>query len=193
MMNYVWAVMILIGIIYAAMSGNVNQLTQGIIDEAKAAVMLCITLVGVVAMWTGLMKIAERAGIIAALTRRLEPVLKFLFPRIPKHHLARKYIATNLIANMLGLGWAATPAGLNAMKELQKLNKNKEVASIEMCTFLIINISSVQLVSINMLAYRSQFGSHNPAEIIGPSLIATAISTIVGVFFCKIMMKVKKN
>lgn len=193
MMNYVWAVMILIGIIYAAMSGNINQLTQGILDEAKAAVMLCITLVGVVAMWTGLMKIAEKAGVITALTRRLEPVLMFLFPRIPKNHLARKYIATNLIANMLGLGWAATPAGLNAMKELQKLNKNKEVASIEMCTFLIINISSVQLVSINMLAYRSQFGSHNPAEIIGPSLVATAISTLVGVIFCKIMMKVKNN
>lgn len=193
MMNYVWAIMILIGIIYASISGNIDQLTQGIIDEAKGAVTLCITLVGVIAMWTGLMKIAERAGIITSLTRRLGPVLKFLFPRIPENHMARKYIATNLIANMLGLGWAATPAGLNAMKELQKLNRNKEVASIEMCTFLIINISSVQLLSINMIAYRSQFGSNNPAEIIGPSLIATIFSTIVGVIFSKLMMKVSDH
>ncbi len=193
MMNYVWAVMILIGVLYAAITGRTDKLTVGILDEAKAAVTLCITLLGIIAMWTGVMKIAERAGIINALTRQLGPVLKFLFPRIPENHLARKYIATNLIANFLGLGWAATPAGLNAMKELQKINKNKEEASIEMCTFLIINISSVQLISINIIAYRSQFGSNNPTEIIGPSIIATIISTLVGVIFCKIMMKVNTN
>ncbi|MBC7961051.1 MAG: nucleoside recognition protein [Vallitaleaceae bacterium] len=193
MMNYVWAVMILIGIVYAALSGNINLITQGIIDEAKAAVALCITLVGIIAMWTGMMKIAEKAGIIESLTRKIAPILKFLFPRVPEHHMARKYIATNLIANFLGLGWAATPAGLNAMKELQKLNKGSQIASIEMCTFLIINISSIQLLSINMIAYRNQFGSANATEIIGPAFIADLISTIVGVAFCKIMMKVRDN
>lgn len=193
MINFVWAFMILIGIIYAAISGNINHITQGVIDEAKAAVALCITLVGIIAMWTGLMKVAEKAGIIGALTRKISPILTFLFPKVPKNHLARKYIATNLIANFLGLGWAATPAGLNAMKELQKLNKGSSIASIEMCTFLIINISSIQLLSINMIAYRNQFGSANPTEIVGPALIADLISTIVGVIFCKIMMQVRDH
>lgn len=190
MINYVWAIMIIIGVIFAAITGNINDATQGILEEAKAAVSLCITLVGIIAMWTGLMKIAEEAGIIESLTKKMSPILQFLFPNIPKSHLARKYIATNFIANMLGLGWAATPAGLNAMKELQKLNRNKNVASVEMCTFLIINISSVQLISINMIAYRTQFGSKNPTEIIGPALLATIVSTIVGVIYSKVMMKV---
>jgi spore maturation protein A len=193
MINYLWAILIILGVFYGSMTGTLGQVTQGAIEEAKAAVSLGITLVGVIAMWTGLMKIAERAGIIQGLTRYMAPILKFLFPNIPERHMARKHIATNIIANMLGLGWAATPAGLNAMKELQKLNKNKEIASIEMCTFLIINISSVQLVSINIIAYRTQFGSLNPTEIIGPSIVATMVSTIVGVIFCKIMMKVKSN
>lgn len=192
MINYLWAIMILIGIIYAAFSGNLGNVTHGAIEEAKEAVKLAVTLVGVIAMWTGLMKVAEKSGVIQVLTKKLEPFLNFLFPRIPKRHPARKYISTNIIANILGLGWAATPPGLEAMKELQKLNKDKEKASIEMCTFLIINISSVQLISVNMLAYRTEYGSKNPAEIIGPALIATIISTLVGIIFCKIMMKVKK-
>ncbi|PKM51143.1 MAG: nucleoside recognition protein [Firmicutes bacterium HGW-Firmicutes-7] len=193
MINYLWAILIVLGVLYGSLTGTLGEVTLGAIEEAKAAVALGVTLIGVVAMWTGLMKIAERAGVIQALTRYMAPVLKFLFPNIPERHLARKHIATNIIANMLGLGWAATPAGLNAMKELQKLNKDKEVASIEMCTFLIINISSVQLISINMIAYRIQFGSDNPTEIIGPALIATIVSTIVGVIFCKFMMKVKTH
>lgn len=191
MINYLWAILIIIGVLYGSLTGTLGQVTQGAIEEAKSAVSLGITLVGIIAMWTGLMKIAEKAGIIKGLTRYMSPILRFLFPNIPKGHMARKHIATNLIANMLGLGWAATPAGLKAMKELQKLNRNKEEASIEMCTFLIINISSVQLISINIIAYRTQFGSANPTEVIGPSIVATLVSTIVGVIFAKIMMKVK--
>lgn len=193
MLNYLWAIMILIGIIYASFTGNLGQVTQGAIEEAKGAVSLGITLVGIIAMWTGIMKIAEKAGIIEGLTKRLSGILNFLFPNIPKNHLARKYISTNLIANMLGLGWAATPPGLMAMKELQKLNKNKNIASIDMCTFLIINISSVQLISINMIAYRTEFGSANPTEVIVPALIATTFSTFIGVVFSKLMMKVNKS
>lgn len=193
LMNYLWAFMILIGIIYACISGNMAAVTQGILEEARAAVSLCITLTGIIAMWTGLMKIAERAGILAYITKKLSPFLSFLFPDIPKDHIARKYIATNMIANLVGLGWAATPPGLLAMKELKKLNHDQEIASVEMCTFLIINISSIQLVSMNILAYRAQYGSINPAEIIGPSLFATLINTIVGIVFCKIMMRVVKS
>lgn len=193
MINYLWAFMILVGIAYAAISGNLSDVTLSIISESKAAINLGITLFGIISMWTGVMKIAEKVGLIDSLTRKLSPVLTFLFPRLNKNSLARKYIATNLIANVLGLSYAATPPGLKAMKELQKINKDKEVASTEMITFLIINISSVQLISMNMIAYRTEYGSANPAEIIGPSLFATAISTIVGVIFVKIMMKVSKQ
>lgn len=192
MLNYLWGVMILVGIVYGAFTGNLAAVTQGTLDSTKEAVDLCIRLVGAIAMWTGIMKIAERAGIIAGLTKRLDPLLRFLFPRIPSKHPAKKYIATNIIANVLGLGWAATPPGLKAMEELQKLNKVKDRASMEMCTFLIINISSVQLISINIIAYRSEYGSLNPSEIIGPALIATFVSTITGIIFCKIMMRGSK-
>jgi spore maturation protein A len=193
MLNYIWGIMILIGIIYAAFTGNLDSVTQGTMNSTNDAVNLCIRLVGAISMWTGIMKIAEKAGIIAGLTRRLEPFLNFLFPRIPRKHPAKKYIATNIIANMLGLGWAATPPGLKAMEELQKLNKDKKRASIEMCTFLIINISSVQLISINIIAYRTEYGSLNPSEIIGPSLFATLVSTLAGIMFCKIVMRGSKT
>lgn len=193
MINYLWAIMILIGIVYGFFSGNMNAVTSAIIDESKSAVSLCVTLLGVMAMWTGVMKIAEKAGILSWITKKISPLLTFLFPGVPKNHEARKYIATNMIANFFGLGWAATPPGLKAMKALQTLNKNREVATKEMCTFLIINISSVQLISMNIIAYRSQYGSANPTETVGPSIIATIINTLAGVAFCKIMMKVAEK
>jgi spore maturation protein A len=189
MLNYLWAYMIIIGIIVGAFNGRMAEVTQAAIDSSKESIQLAITLVGVIAMWTGLMKIAEKSGLIKALTKKMQPILRFLFPGIPDQHPAKKYIATNMIANMLGLGWAATPPGLKAMEKLQELNPNKTVASDAMCTFMIINISSVQLLPVNILAYRSQYGSANPAEIIGPALLATIVSTIVGVAFAKIMMK----
>ncbi|GKX32238.1 spore maturation protein A [Vallitalea longa] len=193
MLNYLWAFMILIGVIFGAFNGKMGDVTNAAIESSKEAVSLCIMLVGVVAMWTGLMKIAEKAGMIKGLTKKMRPILRFLFPKVPDNHPAQNYIATNIIANMLGLGWGATPPGLKAMEELQKLNKDKSTASTAMCTFLIINISSVQLISVNILAYRAQYGSKNPAEIIGPSILATIVSTIVGVVFAKIMMKVKRK
>ena len=136
------------------------------------------------------MQIAEQASILDHAAQALNPILRFLFPRIPKGNRAYKYIATNMVANIFGLGWAATPAGLSAMKELDELaieNKNQtsKKASREMCTFLIINISSLQLIPVNIIAYRSQYGSVNPSYIVGPALMATAISTLAGVAFCK--------
>ncbi len=193
MLNYLWAFMILIGVVFAAFTGRMDQVTEAAIESAKEAVELCIMLAGVVAMWMGLMKIAEVAGLIKSLARKMRPILRFLFPKVPDDHPAQHYIATNIIANMLGLGWGATPPGLKAMEELQKLNKDKHTASTAMCTFLVINISSVQLISVNILAYRAKYGSKNPAEIIGPSILATIVSTLVGVIFVKIMMKVGKR
>jgi spore maturation protein A len=136
------------------------------------------------------MRIAESGGVIEALSRRMEPFLNFLFPHIPKSHPARKYIASNMAANIFGLGWAATPAGLKAMKALQELNRaDSNIATPEMCTFLIINISSLQLIPVSIIAYRSQYGSVNPAAIIGPGLVATLCSTLAAVIFCRIMQR----
>lgn len=187
MLNYMWGIMIIIGIVVGALTGNMEAVSAAIIDSSKEAISLCITMLGIVSMWTGVLKIAEVGGLMAAMARFLSPVINFLFPRIPKDHPAREYISTNFVANILGLGWAATPAGLKAMEELQKLNKNKGLATTEMCTFLIINISSLQLIPMNIIAYRSEYGSVSPTAIIVPAILATAISTLAGVIYAKIM------
>ncbi|NLK97925.1 MAG: nucleoside recognition protein [Epulopiscium sp.] len=193
MLNYLWGFMILIGIIVAAFTGTMGAVTQTAINSSKEAVQICITLLGVLAFWMGIMKIAEKSGLISGLTNRIRPILRFLFPDIPDGHEAQKYIATNLIANVLGLGWAATPPGLLAMKALQKLNLKKDEASNAMCMFLIVNISSVQLISVNIIAYRSQYGSANPSEVIGPSLLATCVSTVTAIVFGKIMERRRRS
>ena len=202
MLNYIWALMILIGVVYGAFTGKMAEVTNAALDSAGDAVSLCVTMIGVMALWVGLMEIAQKSVLIAKLTRGIQPFISFLFPRIPKGHPAREYIAANLIANVLGLGWACTPAGLKAMEELAKLEeergnpaylgdgkgtggKRERIASNEMCTFLILNISSLQLIPVNMIAYRQQYGSVNPAGIIGPAIVATFISTLVAVVYCK--------
>lgn len=185
MLNYVWGAMIIIGIIFSVFTGRVDQVTQSIISSSKEAVELVFTMLGIVATWTGVMKIAEKGGIIDDLSNKMRFVLKYLFPDVPRNHKANKYIATNIIANMLGLGWAATPSGIMAMKELQKLNRDKDIASNSMCMFLIINTSSIQLISINIIAYRAKYGAADPTDIILPTLFATAVSTLVGIMYAK--------
>lgn len=193
-MNYLWGFMILIGVAFAAVNGTLPEVTEAALSSAKEAVALCIAMMGVMSFWVGMMRIAENAGIIEGATKKLKPFLSFLFPGIPKDHPANQYIATNMIANVFGLGWAATPAGLKAMEELAKLEEERRkagalsgVASNEMCTFLIVNISSLQLISVNMIAYRSQYGSVNPAAVVGPGIAATAVSTMAAILFCKVM------
>ena len=206
MLNYIWAGMILLGVIYGVCTGQMSALTGGALDSAREAVSLCITMAGVMALWMGLMEIAQESGMIAKMTKGIRPFLKFMFPRLPEDHPAGEYITTNLIANVLGLGWACTPAGLKAMEQLAELEKQRAgqgtekgrqgsedrrygaeatVASNEMCTFLILNISSLQLIPVNMIAYRSQYGSANPAVIIAPALVATLFSTIIAIIYCK--------
>ena len=208
MLNAIWAVMILLAVLYSAFTGRMSDVTNAALDSAGEAISLCITMAGVVALWMGLMEIASKAGLIQKLTRGIAPFLRFMFPRMPKDHPAGEYIATNIIANVLGLGWACTPAGLKAMESLADLEaergnpeylpeqgeapkgkkqkmrragtsagiaaevKNRR-ASNEMCTFLILNISSLQLIPVNMIAYRSQYGSSNPTVIIAPAIAAT--------------------
>ncbi len=199
MLNYLWAGMILIGIIFAAFTGRMPDITNAALDSSKEAITLCITMMGVMSFWVGLMEIAAKAGIIRSASLRIRPLIRFLFPRLPAGHPAEEHITTNIIANVLGLGWAATPAGLKAMEQLSKLEEDrrsgrmpglvrkKGIASNEMCTFLIINISSLQLIPVNVIAYRSQYGSVNPAGIVGAGIVATAVSTIVAVVYCKMM------
>lgn len=190
MLNYLWGFMILIGIVVGALKGNISEVGNSAINSSKEAVSLCITMLGVMAMWTGMMQVAKKCGLVASFTKALRPVIRFLFPDIPKDHIVNEYIASNMIANILGLGWAATPMGLMAMKELKKLNGDREVASCDMCTLLIVNISSLQLIPVNIIAYRSQYGSANPAEILMSGIIATAISILVGVIFAVTARKI---
>lgn len=198
MLNYLWSSMILIGIVYAAFTGRMPDITNAALDSSKEAVSLCITMIGVMSFWVGLMEIASEAGIIQAASKKIRPVIHFLFPDLPPGHPAEEPITTNIIANVLGLGWAATPAGLKAMDQLSKLEDQRRkklapgisrpagTASNEMCTFLIINISSLQLIPINVIAYRSQYGSVNPASIIGAGILSTLVSTGIAVIYCKL-------
>lgn len=199
MLNYLWAGMILVGIVFGAFNGRMQDITNAALDSSKEAVTLCITMIGVMAFWTGIMEIASKAGIIRMASRKMRPLVRFLFPGMPEGHKAEEHITTNFIANFLGLGWAATPAGLRAMEELGRLEddrragrapgpvRKKGVAGNEMCTFLIINISSLQLIPMNVIAYRSQYGSPDPAAIIGVGILATMVSTGAAVVFCRMM------
>lgn len=218
MLNYFWAVMIIIGVVYGALTGNIGAVGEAAFSSAGEAVELCFTMCGVMAFWVGLMKVAERAGIVAGLTKFIRPFVHFMFPDIPIGHKAEQPISMNIIANVLGLGWAATPAGLEAMKELavleeerncsiggkpdnrdrkdnsacnmrrkQKRSMKYDTASDEMCDFLILNISSLQLIPVTMIAYRTQYGSENPTAIIAPAIVATFCSTLAAVIFCKLM------
>ena len=191
-----------------------TAVTDGAIQASKEAMTLCITMLCVMTLWTGVLEIGHRSGLVDQLAGRMGPILTFLFPRLDPDGKARKQISVNVTANILGLGWAATPARLKAMEELKKVEEERRkggaagrkdtpgqeetagqraaarqagTASNEMCTFLIINISSLQLIPMNMIAYRSQYGSVNPTAIVGPALAATFISTVVAVIFCRVM------
>ena len=196
-MDYLWAAMVLIGIIIAAFSGNLGMVGEGVITSAGEAMELLFVMAGVIGMWNGILAIAEKSGLIDKLAQAMKPLLKFIFPHLPQSHPATDYIAENFIANFLGLSWACTPSGLKAIKELQQLQKERGQdvgrASDEMCTFLLLNISSLQLIPMNMIAYRSQYGSVNPALIVGPALIATSVTTGMAFVICKTICKYREK
>lgn len=201
-MTYLWGGMILMGIIYGAFAGNLQAVTEAVVSSAGEAVSLCITMAGITAMWTGIMKIAENTGLVTSLAEKMRPVLRFLFPGLNPESPACHYISLNFLSNLFGISWASTSAGLCAMKELDRLKRSREketekektgeaTATKEMCTFLIINVSSLQLIPMNLIAYRAKYGSTDPAAIVGPGILATGISTIAAVIFCKIMDRKK--
>lgn len=187
MMNYLWGGMLLLGVIYGAFAGTLDGVTEAIINSAKEAVNMVIAIAGITAFWTGIMKIAEQTGLVEKLARRIQPLLRFLFPELKNQEKANYYISLNFLSNFLGLSHASTSSGLLAFQELDRLNGYSTIASKSMCTFLIINVSSLQLLPINMIAYRAQYGSPNPAAIVGPAIFATGMSTLAAVIFCRIM------
>lgn len=210
-MAYLWGGMLLIGIVYGVLAGNVDEVTKAFVSCSGEAVSLCISMAGITAMWTGMMKIAENSGLVTELAAKMRPLLRFLFPKLDTESKAAHYICLNFLSNVLGLSWASTSSGLCAMKELKELQLQKEnaekntedsgkkdavknssmIASNEMCTFLIINVSSLQLIPVNMIAYRAKYGSADPTAIVGPAILATAVSTAVAVIFCRIARKYK--
>lgn len=182
MVNYIWGGMILIGLCVAAFNGKIDLMSQAAFEGAKNGVTISFTLISFLVLWLGVMKIAEQSGLLQILTKLLTPLVNFLFPDVPKNHPALGYILSNMSANILGLGNAATPMGLKAMQELQKLNSNKDSASRSMITMLAINTSSITIIPTSVIGYRIATGSQNPVEIVGAALLASMFATLVAIF-----------
>ena len=181
--------MIVSGIAVAAARGSMGDVSAGIMTGASSSVELFLGLMGIMALWTGVMRVAEKSGLVEALSRVIRPVLVLIFPDVPKNHPAMGAMVMNLAANMLGLGNAATPIGINAMKELQKLNPRPSRATNAMCTFLVLNTSSVQIIPATVIGLRAAAGSSNPTEIVGTALLATTISTLAGLIAVKTLQR----
>lgn len=180
MVNVIWVLLILIAIIYSLLTGQVETINNGILTHATSGVNLILEMMPLIVLWTGIMKIAEKSGLLHVFARALNPLLRRLFPSLPRDHKALGYIASNIGANMLGLGSAATPFGLKAMDELQKDNPKKDTATEAMITFLVLNTGGVTLIPTTVIALRIMYGSANPTEIIITSILATAVSSISG-------------
>lgn len=179
MVNHIWLWMILSGVVAALVQGRVELVTRAALTGAKEAVAVCIGLISILVFWMGMMRIAQDAGLLEKLSRLLRPVVRYLFPSVPPNHPAMGYILSNISANLFGLGNAATPMGIKAMEELQKLNSDPKTASPAMCTLLALNTSGFTLVPTTIIGLRMKYGSADPAEIIGTTLLATLCSTLV--------------
>lgn len=181
MVNKIWLGLIIIGFVFAAINGDINTVTQAAFDGAATGVTVCFGLISVLVFWLGIMRLAEDAGLVKTISRLLGPIVRYLFPDVPKNHPAMGYILSNMSANLLGLGNAATPMGIKAMQQLQELNPDKDTASPAMCTLLALNTASITLIPTTLIAIRLNFGSANAAEIVGSTLLATAIATTAAI------------
>jgi spore maturation protein A len=189
MINYIWLGLIVIGIVVAAFTGKMDDMTKALLESAKTAVELSIGLIGIMALWLGLMKLAEGAGLLYAVARGLKPIMKRLFPDVPDGHPAMGSMVANISANLLGLGNSATALGLKAMQDLQTLNKTEDTATNAMVTFLTINTTSITLIPATVIAMRASAGSTDPTAIIVPTIIASTFATVVGVASAKWLEK----
>ena len=193
MINYIWFLLIGIGIVLGILTGRGQEVSQACIESAKDAGLLCINLIGAYALWLGVLNVAKKSGLVEKIAGKMRRVIAFLFPGVPEKSEASGYITLNIVANMFGMGNAATPFGLKAMKELQHINKDKKTASKAMCMLLVINASSVQIIPLSIIALRSAAGSANPSEIVITALLATTVTTIVGITAAKIMERRQKG
>ncbi|MDE6285238.1 MAG: spore maturation protein [Bacilli bacterium] len=193
MVNYIWFFLIFIGITFSFFTGNIDKINDSILTNGTEALDLVLSILPIIVLWTGILRIAEDSGLLQKFAKLVEPILSKLFPDVPKNNPALGYIASNVAANMMGLGSAATPFGLKAMKELQKINPEKEIASTPMITFLVLNTGGVTIVPTTVLALRMAQGSANPSEIIIPGIIATTCSSIGGLLLDYIIRKRRKN
>lgn len=193
MVSYIWFFLIAIGILFSIFTGNVDVINKSILTNGEEALDLMLSILPIIVLWSGIMKIAEDAGLLKKIAKLLEPILKRLFPTVPKDNPALGFIASNIAANMMGLGSAATPFGLKAMSELQKINPKKDTASTPMITFLVLNTAGVTIVPTTVLALRIAHGSVNPSEIIIPGVIATFCSSIGGLLLDYYIRKRKGN
>ena len=180
MVSYIWATLIGLGIIYSIVNGNFDVINNSILTNANEALDLILNLLPIIVLWTGILKIAEDSGLLLKFAKFLNPILSKLVPDVPKDNTALGYISSNIAANMLGLGSAATPAGLKAMNELQKINPDKNTATTPMITFLILNTAGVTLIPTTILALRAAYDSVSPGEIILPAIVATTCSSVAG-------------
>jgi len=189
MLNFIWPIFIIVSFIYAILIGRVSEVNNSVFDSTKSAVDLSISLLGTTCLWTGIMQIASNTKIVKHLSKLLNPIMKKIFPDIKKEEKVHKEITMNIIANIMGLGNAATPLGLKAMKSMQEKNKDKNKLSNSMCMFIVLNTASIQLIPATVIAIRSSLGSNNPTAMIVPVWIATICAAIAAVFSAKLLMK----
>ena len=193
MLNIVWPIFLILSIIYSILSGNLSKLNQSIFESTNTAIELSVTLIGTMALWSGIMKIASETSIVNKITNFLRPIMKILFPKMKKDDNVYKEISMNMVANILGLGNAATPFGLKAIKEMQELNKEKDRATRSMITFLVLNTASVTIMPTTIISLRMMYGSLNPEKIIPYIIITSSLSCLVGLILDRIFYMVMKR
>lgn len=193
MLNFIWAFMMIIAFVSAIFAGKMELLSDSVIKGAGSAVELLISVTGIICFWSGMMEIADRSGITRGIAKLFSPVLSKLFKRVPKESYAMRYISLNISANLLGLGNAATPFGLSAMKELKKINNNKNEASDDMLLFVVLNTASIQLIPTTLCAYRSNYGSTAPFEIVPAVWLTSVIALFVGITVAKLFFKEERS
>ncbi len=188
-MGAVWIFMIITSFVFAIYNGNLEEVIKAVFDSTNTALELCLGIAGTLCMWSGFMKIAEKSGLVQSLSKITKPIIKLLFPELPKDSEASGHIAMNMTANILGLGNVATPIGLKAMEKLQEYNLKKDTLSNSMLMFLVLNTASIQLIPTSVIALRSNYGSQSPTSIVIPTILSSIISVLVGIIFVKIISK----
>lgn len=191
-MNVIWLILLSVGIVFAVFTGNLEPFTHAVFDGAKSAVEISLFLLGIVSVWLGITRILEDSGLIYRIAHVFRPVLSRLFRNIPDDHPSLTAITLNILANLFGLGNAATPLGIKAMQELDTLNKDKGTITFEMMIFIVLNTASIQLIPFSVIGILAAYGAHNPAEIVLPVLIATAISAVAALFILFTFRKILK-